>query len=52
MNEDSSEFRQIDLVKFGKLVVGISFDYEKGFWITLHKLVGNWNHSPDEPKTV
>ena len=45
-----SEFRHADLVKFGELVAGLGPDYEEGCWPTLHKLVGSWSRSPDEPK--
>ena len=48
--EDSSEFRHVDLVKFGELVAGLGTYYEEGCWPTLHELVGSWNRSPDEPK--
>ena len=49
-DEDSSEFRHADQVKFGELVAGLGPDYEEGCWPTLHKLVGSWSRSPDEPK--
>ena len=48
--EVSSEFRHADLVKFRELVTGLGLDYEKGCWPTLHKLVGSWSRSPDEPE--
>ena len=48
--EASSEFRHADPVKFGELVAGLGPDYEEGCWPTLHKLVGSWSRSPDEPK--
>ena len=48
--EDSLEFRHADLVKFRELVAGLRPDYEDGCWLSLHKLVGNRSHSPDEPK--
>ena len=46
----SSEFRHADPVKFGELVAGLGPDYEERCWHTLHKLVGSWSCSPDEPK--
>ena len=48
--ENSSEFRHVDPVKFGELVVGLRPDYEEGCWPTLHKLVESWSRSSDEPK--
>ena len=48
--EDSLVFRHADPVKFRELVTGLRPDYEDGCWLTLHKLVGNRSHSPDEPK--
>ena len=45
----SSEFRYVDAVKFGELVTSLGLDYEEGCWPTLHKLVGRWSGSPDEP---
>ena len=48
--EDSTKFRHADPVKFGELVAGLGPDYEEGCWPTLHKLVGSWSRSPDEPK--
>ena len=47
---DPLEFRHADPVKFGVLVVGLGPNYEKGCRPTLHKLVGSWSRSPDEPK--
>ena len=47
---DSLESRHVDPVKFGELVAGLGLDYEEGCRLTLHKLVGSWSHSPDEPK--
>ena len=49
--ETSLESRHADLVKFWELVAGLGPDYEEGCWPTLHKLVGSWCRSPDEPKT-
>ena len=46
----SLEFRHADPIKFGELVAGLGLDYEEGCWSTLHKLVGSWSRSPDEPK--
>ena len=48
--EASLESRHADPVKFGELVTGLGPDYEEGCWPTLHKLVGSWSRSPDEPK--
>ena len=48
--EASLKSRHTDPVKFGELVVGLGPDYEEGCWPTLHKLVGSWSRSPDEPK--
>ena len=45
--EASSEFRHVDPVE---LVAGLGPDYEEGCWPTLHKLVGSWSRSLDEPK--
>ena len=47
----SSKFRHADPVNFGELVVRLGLNYEEGCWPTLHKLVGSWSRSPDEPKT-
>ena len=47
---DPLEFRHADPVKFGELVAGLGPNYEKGCRPTLHKLVGSWSRSPDEPK--
>ena len=47
---DPLEFRHADPVKFGELVAGLGPDYEEGCRPTLHKLVGSWSRSPDEPK--
>ena len=33
MDDASSEFRYINPVKLGKLVVSLGFDYEKGCWL-------------------
>ena len=46
----SLESRHADHVKFGELVAGLGPDYEEGCWSTLHKLVGSWSRSPDEPR--
>ena len=48
--EDPLEFGHAGLVKFWELVAGLGPDYEEGCWPTLHKLVGSWSRSPDEPK--
>ena len=48
--EASFESRHADSVKFRELVAGRGPDFEEGFWPTLHKLVGSWSHSPDEPE--
>ena len=48
--EDPLEFRHADPVKFEELVAGLRPDYEEGCRATLHKLVGSWSRSPDEPK--
>ena len=48
--EASLEFKHANLVKFGELVAGLEPDYEEGCWPTVHKLVGSWSRSPDEPK--
>ena len=44
------EFRHADPVKFGELVAGLRPDYEEGCRPTVHKLVGSWSRSRDEPK--
>ena len=48
--EATLESRHANPVKFGELVAGLGPDYEEGCRPTLHKLVGSWSHSPDEPK--
>ena len=45
-----SEFRQADPVEFGELVASRGLDAEEGIRPSLHKLVGVWSRSPDEPK--
>ena len=50
MNDVSSEFRHVDLVKFGELVASLGLDYEEGCWPTLHRLVGSWSRSPNSPE--
>ena len=47
--EASSEFKHVNSVKFGELVSSLGLDYEEGCWPTLHKLVGSWSRSLDEP---
>ena len=47
---DPLEFRHANPVKFGEFVAGLGPDYEEGCRPTLHKLVGSWSCSPDEPK--
>ena len=47
---DPLEFKHANPVKFGELVAGLGPDYEEGCRPTLHKLVGSWSRSPDEPK--
>ena len=44
------EFRQADPVEFGELVAGRGLNAEEGTRPSLHKLVGVWSRSPDEPK--
>ena len=44
------EFRHADPVKFGELVAGLRPDYEEECRPTVHKLVGSWSRSLDEPK--
>ncbi|KAL6184757.1 hypothetical protein ACLB2K_046157 [Fragaria x ananassa] len=44
------EFRQVDPVEFGELVAGRGLNAEEGTRPSLHKLVGVWSRSPDEPK--
>ena len=39
MDDAFSEFKHVDLVKFGELVASIRLDYEEGRWPTLYKLV-------------
>ena len=48
--ETSSEFKNVDPVKFGELVADLGPDYEEECWPTLHKLIGSWSRSPDELK--
>ena len=48
--EATLESRHADPVKFGELVAGLGLGYEEGCRPTLHKLVGSWSRSPDEPK--
>ena len=48
--ENPLEFRHADRVKFRELVTGLGPDYEEWGRPTLHKLVGSWSCSPDEPK--
>ena len=50
MGEAFSEFGHADPVKFGELVASLRLDYKEGCWPTLHKLVGGWSCSPNEPK--
>ena len=45
-----SEFKHANLVKFGEFVASLRLDYEEGYWPTMHKLVGTWSHSPNEPE--
>ncbi|KAL6175344.1 hypothetical protein ACLB2K_051985 [Fragaria x ananassa] len=44
------EFRQADPVEFGELVAGRGLNAEEGTRPSIHKLVGVWSRSPDEPK--
>ncbi|KAL6181229.1 hypothetical protein ACLB2K_047884 [Fragaria x ananassa] len=44
------EFKQADPVEFGELVAGRGLNAEEGTRPSLHKLVGVWSQSPDEPK--
>ncbi|KAL6219362.1 hypothetical protein ACLB2K_007121 [Fragaria x ananassa] len=44
------EFRLADPVEFGELVAGRGLNAEEGTRPSLHKLVGVWSRSPDEPK--
>ncbi|KAL6131304.1 hypothetical protein ACLB2K_069680 [Fragaria x ananassa] len=44
------KFRQADPVEFGELVAGRGLNAEEGTRPSLHKLVGVWSRSPDEPK--
>ncbi|KAL6180260.1 hypothetical protein ACLB2K_046924 [Fragaria x ananassa] len=44
------EFRQADPVEFGELVASRGLNAEEGTRPSLHKLVGIWSRSPDEPK--
>ncbi|KAL6133924.1 hypothetical protein ACLB2K_066157 [Fragaria x ananassa] len=44
------EFRQADPVESGELVAGRGLNAEEGTRPSLHKLVGVWSRSPDEPK--
>ena len=50
MEDASSEFRHVDLVKFRELCGSMGLDNEKRHWPTLHKLVESKNRSPDEPE--
>ena len=50
MDDVSSKFRHVDLVKFGELVASLGLDYEEGCWPTLHKLVGSRSCSPNSPE--
>ena len=50
IGEASSAFRKAVPTKFGKLVTSLGLDHEEGFGLTLHKLVENGSHSPDEPE--
>ncbi|KAL6218496.1 hypothetical protein ACLB2K_011706 [Fragaria x ananassa] len=44
------EFRQADPVEFGELVASRGLNAEEGTRPSLHKLVGVWSRSLDEPK--
>ena len=48
MDDASSKFRYIDLVKFKEFITSLRLDYEEQYWPILNKLVRSLSRFLDE----